>query len=1060
MAVVPDVEPGQVPPRSTKQRAQDDQVMATNSSSIVSKRSVERIYYPDEAHFFRHFVKKFQRRAPLINRGYHLRLHIIDVAVRRFLEHPSEKSKVIVNLGCGSDVLPWQCMTRYPQLSRDVKFVDIDFPDLMKRKRTIIEDTPELNSLLTGLRDDVANKNVLLQSDQYFQVGCDLRDLAGIQKAMLTFLDTPACTFMFVAEVSITYMETEGADSVIRWASTLGQAEFCLLEQILPDGPDHPFANTMLSHFDKLKTPLKSVFTYPTLEAQRHRFTRLGWEQLDVQNLWQIWASDKWLSPDKRRELDTIETFDEWEEFALFAGHYCLVIARNVPVETGTDNVNTASLTEGQAPVLFPETSFSEYSRTRGQRRFASAIKMRNHLGELCFANAFGLGTNSRLRSCDLYSSESTIPDVGMQMAGPNSRMCHAVVNLGFFGSLLTGGRASPTTALRDCWHFSTEANTWSRVHNLPLPLYRHSVAQLGNSNMVLLVGGKSDSSTIFGGCLLYQPGSGWRECRVSGSEYNPVFGAMLVSFKENYLDADGEPSITNTVRFHGVLAGGLLQDGTVAQQVLRWSLLLAKDECPTVSFERLSSPEPDLEKQRSDTTWGQSLSLISRFGASALLHDSRSIVVVGGIIRDGILSRNHEILLLEVSGLELKVVATCCLADSRAQSTKPRPLLVGTSAAMTDNAQLVLMGGGATCFSMGTYWNQGCYSFDCDLQSLVTGRVPLPPPMSQWKFGRTVEIAEMSKAQHLSGSQGSPERATNTKIPRLRIAMSAEFVEVVKAGKPVVIEGCPLGTCVDKWTTQYLKDQVGYDRKVVVHEAGSSTMDFNAKNFAYVTKAFGPFMSEVAGGGKLYLRALSEDRPTAQPACLASDFPQLADDFQLPEELSFVTNNAFSSVLRISGPVTMWLHYDVMANIYCQVSGSKRFVLYPPSDVDKLTFAPGASSSSVDVFSELESPRLASTHPHEAVLGPGDILFLPPVWLHTAAPLTDLGVAVNVFFRSLESGYSPGRDVYGNRDVMAYEKSRQDIARIASSFSKIPPDMREFYIRQLVGELAQKITD
>lgn len=67
----------------------------------MSKRSVERIYYPQEPHFFRFFVKKFQRRSPLINRGYHIRLHVIDVAVRDFLARPSEKRKVVVNLGCG-----------------------------------------------------------------------------------------------------------------------------------------------------------------------------------------------------------------------------------------------------------------------------------------------------------------------------------------------------------------------------------------------------------------------------------------------------------------------------------------------------------------------------------------------------------------------------------------------------------------------------------------------------------------------------------------------------------------------------------------------------------------------------------------------------------------------------------------------------------------------------------------------------------------------------------------------------------------------------------------------
>ena len=73
----------------------------TNNSSIVSKRSVERLYYPDEPHFFRYFVRKPQRRAPLINRGYWLRMKAIDHVVRRFLDEGSGKKKVVVNLGCG-----------------------------------------------------------------------------------------------------------------------------------------------------------------------------------------------------------------------------------------------------------------------------------------------------------------------------------------------------------------------------------------------------------------------------------------------------------------------------------------------------------------------------------------------------------------------------------------------------------------------------------------------------------------------------------------------------------------------------------------------------------------------------------------------------------------------------------------------------------------------------------------------------------------------------------------------------------------------------------------------
>ncbi|RYP17290.1 hypothetical protein DL767_010048 [Monosporascus sp. MG133] len=313
--------------RSARQKVRDDLVMATNSSSIVSKRSVERIYYPDEPHFFRFFVKKFQRRAPLINRGYHLRMHIIDVAVRRFLQRPSQRKKVIVNLGCGSDVLPWQCLTRYPDHCHNAKFVDIDFPDLMTKKSRIVQETPELLSPLSGIKT-TAERHVVFQSDEYAQIGCDLRDLTNIERSLSALVSLPDSEFLFVAEVSITYMETEAADSVIRWAGSLGQAEFCLLEQIVPDGPDHPFAKTMLRHFEKLKTPLKSVSTYPDLEAQHNRFYGLGWAYTDVESLWQAWSNNQWLSPEERKMLDRIEPFDEWEEFALFASHYCIVTAK------------------------------------------------------------------------------------------------------------------------------------------------------------------------------------------------------------------------------------------------------------------------------------------------------------------------------------------------------------------------------------------------------------------------------------------------------------------------------------------------------------------------------------------------------------------------------------------------------------------------------------------------------------------------------------------------------------------------------------------------------------
>ena len=100
--------------------------------------------------------------------------------------------------------------------------------------------------------------------------------------------------------------------------------------------------------------------------------------------------------------------------------------------------------------------------------------------------------------------------------------------------------------------------------------------------------------------------------------------------------------------------------------------------------------------------------------------------------------------------------------------------------------------------------------------------------------------------------------------------------------------------------------------QQVVVHEAKSEHMSFQSKNFSYTTKAFEVFLDEVHAGGRQYLRSTSSEQPSKLPANLAMDFPNLDRDFRMPAPLSFVTENAHSSPLRISGPVTLWLHYDV----------------------------------------------------------------------------------------------------------------------------------------------------
>jgi len=102
----------------------------------------------------------------------------------------------------------------------------------MLRKRHVVMATPELCSSLSNL---VLSPDfpLLLRSEEYVQIGCDLRDISTLEKALSSIVDVSETRVLFVAEVSITYMETVGADALISWASHIGQGIIFLHKQVL-----------------------------------------------------------------------------------------------------------------------------------------------------------------------------------------------------------------------------------------------------------------------------------------------------------------------------------------------------------------------------------------------------------------------------------------------------------------------------------------------------------------------------------------------------------------------------------------------------------------------------------------------------------------------------------------------------------------------------------------------------------------------------------------------------------------------------------------------------------
>lgn len=292
------------------------------------------------------------------------------------------------------------------------------------------------------------------------------------------------------------------------------------------------------------------------------------------------------------------------------------------------------------------------------------------------------------------------------------------------------------------------------------------------------------------------------------------------------------------------------------------------------------------------------------------------------------------------------------------------------------------------------------------------------------------------------------------------RITDAAEMEKKLRRSSilPVVAEGLDLGPCTALWTPECLKEKVGQDHPTIIHSASGPQMSFRDKNFSYETVSFGSLIDRAVSNAHVYLRALSDSDRFKLPADLTRDYPRLASDFKIPEELSYVEQYQHSSVLRISGNITMWLHYDVMANVLCQIKGSKRVILFPPKDVSKLEFPPGETTSNFNVFCAGQG-KLSSYSLVETTLSEGEVLFIPACWPHTTAPAGQgLSVAVNVFFRNFEDKlYAAGRDVYGNRDPAMYQNGRKHVQKILSLLSNLAKHEAELQLALLAKEIRAK---
>lgn len=211
---------------------------------------------------------------------------------------------------------------------------------------------------------------------------------------------------------------------------------------------------------------------------------------------------------------------------------------------------------------------------------------------------------------------------------------------------------------------------------------------------------------------------------------------------------------------------------------------------------------------------------------------------------------------------------------------------------------------------------------------------------------------------------------------------------------RPVILTGLMEDWPARRWTLDSLRTRFGDRQVTAVRTEGGKVVSSARDGIPYESIRFGDYLDMLE----------APEMPSRYMIFPVSDvLPELIHEFVLPEycrDAPWFRARFWLSAKGTRSP----LHRDPPDNLFAQIFGRKRFVLFSPDDTKNLyphriwSGLPDFSRVDIERPDLVAFPRFPRAAPVTCEVGEGEVLYLPRYWWHQVTSLSQ-SASVNLWW-------------------------------------------------------------